>query len=1222
MCKGSGTSTSTSTTSANPAAMQAYYGLLGNAGQVAQTPYTPYGGQLVAPVNDQQYQGVSGINNYANFAQPYIDQATGMATAAAAPITSADINQYVSPYTQDVVNATQAQFNNQNQQQQSQVRGNAISQGAFGGDREAVAQAQTANQQQLAQAPVIAGLENQGYSTGLNTALTEQQAQAQGAYSLGNLGMTGQNAGLTGANAQIGAGTLEQGTQQAQDAAQYQQFMNQLAYPYQQLSWLAGIDTGVGSQMGGTSSGTSTPAPPSTFSQMMGLGALGSGLFGSSGAVSGLGSLGASALPYLAMLAKGGRVRANGGGVSNIEGSHTIPEPPETLRVQQKHLVAGHRAAQLFPHGTPELPVPPGMQRTPTHLGVFHHDPRRVSADHVRGMTAAGREHELLGLGHVSKAEVLARIHRGEIPLAVTERQPDGTEVRAAAGTHLTAHHQMAMMHRTKVPGNTIRVEHPAQVIHDRLARCNGGAVPGRDDGGGIGLGGPQAMPGLPTGPDLNLGSGSPYSGGQSWIPHNEIKHGAGPPKPPQMNQPAQPNLADQAKQIGQLAGLLKPGAAPTIGAPTSLAAPGVPQAAPTPVGGIMQPTGLDPVSSGEAIYRRGGAVRRYNGGVANFADGGGDDSFDDRFAAADLGNSPDFDATFNIPPGAVGDRNALLAAYREQNKGDPRIYADGSDSSPLPPKPVKQVPRGGNEEPFWQDAALHLGSTPKASHTALGYADDGNDGDPDTELPPAAEPASLRGGNSHLGIAPPVEGPEPEKKGGFDLSSNSKLWPALMTAGLGMLASRSPYAGVGIGEGGLAGMQAYSQAQQQENQNKIKQSEVQLRAQQLAKQLDMEERKFNQPKLTTDETGRPMLVNPQTGRVIPIQPGNGGTVPAGPAPDHAPPVGTTTAGGQTNTAAGEDTGTGEGATGASEFTPLTKEGVLPTEAPSKKAIDLPGTNPEVLEGMEPGDAAYVRSIAQGKEKFPSPTGKNAQHVNYIMNKVRLYDPAADGTDFARRQRTANFFAVGTQGGGGQQVTSFNRWAQHSSQLLDDYKKLDNGEWTFAQKGINALAANTPWDKTRRDLLRQIEVDRAAVAAEGAKVMAGSNTSLKDREHWLELFPSTMPFHEAKAAMSAQAHLVDGAIDALTGQYNQGYRTNHTAMDFMTPATRQRMPFLRGETDAPGAAPAQKPAAAAPAAPAANAAALSEARAAIAAGKPRDLIIQRLREHGIDPSGL
>src|SRR5271154_1442026 len=136
MCKGSQT-TSTSS-QPNPQAAAAYSGLLTQAGQVAQTPYSAYPGELVAPVNQQQYAGVGNINQYAEAAQPDLSTAGGLISGAAQPLTSQQIQNYQNPYTQDVVNATEAQFQNTNAQQQQQVLGNAVAQGALGGDRTAV----------------------------------------------------------------------------------------------------------------------------------------------------------------------------------------------------------------------------------------------------------------------------------------------------------------------------------------------------------------------------------------------------------------------------------------------------------------------------------------------------------------------------------------------------------------------------------------------------------------------------------------------------------------------------------------------------------------------------------------------------------------------------------------------------------------------------------------------------------------------------------------------------------------------------------------------------------------------------------------------------------------------------------------------------------------------------------------------------------------------------
>jgi hypothetical protein len=68
---------------------------------------------------------------------------------------------------------------------------------------------------------------------------------------------------LQGAQAQIGAGTLAQQTQQAQDTAQYQQFLQERGYPFQVAQFLANIAMGTGALSGST---TTTTQPRGFFS--------------------------------------------------------------------------------------------------------------------------------------------------------------------------------------------------------------------------------------------------------------------------------------------------------------------------------------------------------------------------------------------------------------------------------------------------------------------------------------------------------------------------------------------------------------------------------------------------------------------------------------------------------------------------------------------------------------------------------------------------------------------------------------------------------------------------------------------------------------------------------------------------------------------------------------------------------------------------------------------
>jgi hypothetical protein len=268
-----------------------------------------------------------------------------------------NLSTYLSPYTNDVVNATQAQFNNQNAQSQQGIISNAVDSGAFGGDRASVAQGIAAGQEASAQAPIIAQLENQGYTnaqgelntqqqigqnaagtnlSAANTGVTgstnsgslgnsllnffnSQQSSQLGANEassqlanqagagLANLGNEAQSTSLNGANASMTAGGLEQQLEQSQLNVPYEQFEQQQAYPYQATNWLSGLDQSLGSAAGGTStqtapgaSGTSQALGAAT--SLAGIGSL-TGAFGDSGY-----------LAALALLQRGGAIKRESGG--------------------------------------------------------------------------------------------------------------------------------------------------------------------------------------------------------------------------------------------------------------------------------------------------------------------------------------------------------------------------------------------------------------------------------------------------------------------------------------------------------------------------------------------------------------------------------------------------------------------------------------------------------------------------------------------------------------------------------------------------------------------------------------------------------------------------------------------------------------------------------------------------------------------------------------------
>jgi hypothetical protein len=262
---GKGGGTTVQSTQIPPEVLARYNAVNARAEQVAATPFQPYTGEFVAPLNPTQLSGINATSAASQLAQPYYGGATQAALAGGAGVYPGRLQtgRYMNPYTQSVVGATQAAMGQQFGQQQAQQQAEAIRAGAFGGDRSGLQRQALRGQQALAEAQVIAPLYKQGYENA-QTVATQQQgvdlaaAQANRAAlqnlstQLAGLGTGAQQSALQGAQAQIAAGTLPQQTQQAQDTALYQQFLQERGYPFQTAQFLANIAMGTGALSGNT----------------------------------------------------------------------------------------------------------------------------------------------------------------------------------------------------------------------------------------------------------------------------------------------------------------------------------------------------------------------------------------------------------------------------------------------------------------------------------------------------------------------------------------------------------------------------------------------------------------------------------------------------------------------------------------------------------------------------------------------------------------------------------------------------------------------------------------------------------------------------------------------------------------------------------------------------------------------------------------------------------
>ena len=129
------------------------------------------------------FTGGTGVASY----QPYLNQMSQFNTAAEGlSDPSQDYQAFMSPYQQEIINTTMADFDRQAQIGSGQVGMNAYTAGAFGGSRQGVAEAEYQSSSDRNRAALLAGLYGQGYD----------QAQGYRQQAMGN---------------QLGLGSLQQG---------------------------------------------------------------------------------------------------------------------------------------------------------------------------------------------------------------------------------------------------------------------------------------------------------------------------------------------------------------------------------------------------------------------------------------------------------------------------------------------------------------------------------------------------------------------------------------------------------------------------------------------------------------------------------------------------------------------------------------------------------------------------------------------------------------------------------------------------------------------------------------------------------------------------------------------------------------------------------------------------------------------------------------------------
>ena len=209
-----------------------------------------------------QQRAIAGLGSF----QPFL-QAAQASTGPQA------FQQFMSPYQQQVIDTTLADFDRQAQAKQQTIRDQAVASGAFGGGREGVALAEYGAASDRNRAALQAGLLQQGFG----------QAQAAAQQNFANqMGIASALPGLQGTDiSRLGQlGAINQAQKQAELDAQREAVRMAAYQPQEELDRFADITTGIMGGMRGSGTATTNVPNPTPLQSALGVGSTLAGIYG------------------------------------------------------------------------------------------------------------------------------------------------------------------------------------------------------------------------------------------------------------------------------------------------------------------------------------------------------------------------------------------------------------------------------------------------------------------------------------------------------------------------------------------------------------------------------------------------------------------------------------------------------------------------------------------------------------------------------------------------------------------------------------------------------------------------------------------------------------------------------------------------------------------------------------------------------------------------------
>lgn len=278
--------------------------LSGRINELSLQNYNPYSGQRLADFSGDQLAAFEGVRGLQGKYNPLLNSASTLAMDLGQGITPEDIQNFMNPYQQNVIDIAKRGASTDFDKQLLEIQNAQKNIQAFGGSRSAILESEARKNLGTLLSDIQTQGSSQGYQSALQAAMANQQLQQSSLAGMLNTASTGMGTELSGIEALRQTGAQQQALNQAGLDVNYGDFLEQRQWPYQQAQFaMSGLlpiaELTRGAVTKSNAEGSQKESGGGLGSALMGLGSLAMGglggipgLMGAANGFMGVGSMG------------------------------------------------------------------------------------------------------------------------------------------------------------------------------------------------------------------------------------------------------------------------------------------------------------------------------------------------------------------------------------------------------------------------------------------------------------------------------------------------------------------------------------------------------------------------------------------------------------------------------------------------------------------------------------------------------------------------------------------------------------------------------------------------------------------------------------------------------------------------------------------------------------------------------------------------------------------